>query len=56
MLTLANAGMLPVLAENGDVVTISTTAEAFVADAKVDGSEGSTELIAYFKQFGFIYI
>lgn len=51
MLSLANAGLIPVLVENGEVVKISTTAEQYVNDAKVEGSTATTELIEYFKQF-----
>lgn len=51
MLTLANAGMIPVLIENGEVIKITTSAEQFIIDAQVEGSAGTTELIAYFKQF-----
>lgn len=51
MLSLANAGIIPVLVENGEVVKITTSAEQYVAEAKVEGSKGTTELIEYFKQF-----
>jgi peroxiredoxin len=51
MLSLSNAGLIPVLVENGDVVKINTTAEQYINDAKVEGSTATTELIEYFKQF-----
>lgn len=51
MLSFSNAGLIPVLVENGDVVKINTTAEQYINDAKVEGSTATTELIEYFKQF-----
>lgn len=51
MLSLANAGLIPVLVENGDVLNLTTSAEAYIGEAKVEGSEGTNQLIAYFKQF-----
>jgi peroxiredoxin len=51
MLTLANAGLLPLLAENGDKITVNTTADQYLVAAEIVGSRGSEELLAYFREF-----
>lgn len=51
MLSMGTSGIIPVLIQNGEAIAITAKADQFVATAKVKGSKGSEDLIAYFKAF-----
>lgn len=51
MLNLSNVGLIPVLAENGEQINISTQVDNYIAGAQVTGSKSTESLIAYFQRF-----